>query len=63
MKTFEILKDIYVSSGPPIILLKGAKVRFCFAKGAPVLGCIFEDRETQQYVNRENWKEYLRLID
>jgi hypothetical protein len=61
MKNFEVLKDVFVSSGPPMILLKNAKIKLCYAKGHPVLGGIFEDYETHEIINQNNWQKYFRL--
>lgn len=62
MKDFKVLKDIYVYSGPPLMLLKGAKIRLHYVEGHPVLGSIFEDRETHAVIGKTNWREYLRPL-
>ncbi|MFA5365822.1 MAG: hypothetical protein WC325_11635 [Candidatus Bathyarchaeia archaeon] len=61
MRAFEVLKDVFVSSGPPMILLKGAKIKLCYAKGHPVLGSIFEDCETHETINQNSWQKYFKL--
>jgi hypothetical protein len=61
MRVFEVLKDVFVSSGPPMILLKGAEIKLCYAKGHPVFGSIFEDYETHEAINQNNWQKYFKL--
>ena len=61
LKNYRVLKDIYVESGPPFIILKGALIRLYKSRRCenPSFGRIFTDRTTHEEITMENWKEYL----
>jgi hypothetical protein len=60
LKNYRVLKDIYVESGPPFILVKGSIIRLYKSpkREKPVTGLIFTDRKTHEAIDK-NWKEYL----
>jgi len=65
LKNYRVLKDIYVESGPPFILVKGSIIRLYKSPKSekPVIGLIFTDRKTHEVVGDNNWKEYLEEVN
>jgi len=61
LKNYRVLKDIYVESGPPFILVKGSIIRLYKSSKHenPVTGIIFTDKKTHEAIGANNWKEYL----